>query len=1242
MADNEQSGVADGSCSAEAQWMESTKKHIAMHLLPLPVSQVPTTEEEDLTQSIHNSMLEHYILDELHRLKVVCLSEVRSEKFAKPECAPKGKAFQNSSHFLIAWFTSYSPQEKSKHYGSRLYLQDKTGCISCLVVNPSIKWLNNVVVVTSWNFIPGKNESEDFIEIVNPLIPRYRSGTVHLNFDVVNVRDAYHLLNQKDGYKIKSVNVQGLINAVSEPVCVKDKELFCIQMQLEDAKVNVVVMDPTFLHWRPFIHPKRDFVFLDMKPTTLNKGKPHEKKVFVPDTNSKFYEVKVDSSVNIQELDIQQWLSKYCAGVPLSSNPETCHLVDEEAEASKHFAVCSYQGIITNIDRSNYGIYELDGKVVLYLLSIPAVHMFAGLRVGTAIKVHNAHHRVQPSMDKPPTLILYCCYLGNVEITAFAPYDRSIGSRSELYHHQKSLYSHLVHYYSLSFTQLAQIMEAGEVLKSKLCPNYCSSGSSASKKTGLLHKLLIMENPAVCSPQLTKNPRNMLMEFTAEKHECSLASKKKLSPIVFPVIADIHVNHKMNSSTDVYTNEFWAYKVMASTESTPPWAIIGSLKTCKNSGRMTLVDQSGEIECRVMVDTCLTPEHGHRSKDDSSQSNQRNPSCGNTEHNLYDCAVVQTWSDGDLVRIDNYYIVLEKFQGTNNTDEVNSYIYIMFSREDVVTLRKNGTRYNFSKGKHKSSHLSSYPNKKKRKCASNTKQDAQIAGPSLRGKLDQPKSQCKESQVAHTNLSTCEELVTYRIFIENKTIMRCKKCMPKPRLEFFAMAKVFGGQIDNAKRLEAFGKDAKNVTNICFHFGVGVLHWYPIIHSNCWYKLVVRNEYENNSSLPLALHRVAVLQGSRSNISVSGDMDFEQISPPSESMNCEVKINPVNVISVQEAVNRCSPISLVSFEGTVISKSFVENNSKVSLGVENPPENSCFAALKNLDCKLTIKDYQLDAQTSVYIPLDDLPYPIGLIPGAQVKFGQFEQKISKKGRVYFHYLPSSSIEVIEFQKQHEEVLNETHGRNTEMGIKSALPHVHLAALHNTVFKDQFVIIAHIHQILYLDFKCVCSACGAIYRDRQCTNNACRCCLEPIMKSKASVLIDDGTGTTVAYCSGVVVQTLLTLSPSQWDKFENYITTHGETEYSQGKDQEWHTPEAKLLRQLCNSRVVKRAVRMVCRLPSTPQRQVDEYSLEDFSQKLVDGVDSFIETGVLPLTKLQCVAIETINFQEHCNFLMKPS
>ena len=63
---------------------------------------------------------------------------------------------------------------------------------------------------------------------------------------------------------------------------------------------------------------------------------------------------------------------------------------------------------------------------------------------------------------------------------------------------------------------------------------------------------------------------------------------------------------------------------------------------------------------------------------------------------------------------------------------------------------------------------------------------------------------------------------------------------------------------------------------------------------------------------------------------------------------------------------------------------------------------------------LTIRDLDTSKNLTVYINLDVIRYPLGLLVGAVVRFDNVERRVSQRGRPYCQFLTASACTVLVF------------------------------------------------------------------------------------------------------------------------------------------------------------------------------------------------------------------------------------
>jgi len=66
----------------------------------------------------------------------------------------------------------------------------------------------------------------------------------------------------------------------------------------------------------------------------------------------------------------------------------------------------------------------------------------------------------------------------------------------------------------------------------------------------------------------------------------------------------------------------------------------------------------------------------------------------------------------------------------------------------------------------------------------------------------------------------------------------------------------------------------------------------------------------------------------------------------------------------------------------------------------------------NVPVKLTIRDVLSPVQIDVYLDLDRVHYPLGLLVGATVRLERLERKVSQANRCYCRFLIVSSCSIL--------------------------------------------------------------------------------------------------------------------------------------------------------------------------------------------------------------------------------------
>ncbi|KAL5004074.1 hypothetical protein ScPMuIL_017530 [Solemya velum] len=403
----------------------------------------------------------------------------------------------NSRMLLIGCITRSSTTVTNDRDGV-LVVKDCKDCVKCQIREVDseniMSLLDSWVIFTKWNLL--NSGREKILEICCPpvlLESPLRSGKK--NIQVLTVEDAHYLLQNKETLNPGLVNIVGTVTAMSEKFRVKNDTLFLIKLA---DKVNILIKRKEYLHWQLLLIPQKEYVFINLRPTTLKKGGSSEVRIYVPWDRSS---VSPKDQCKCFFVSSQEWVTNpaQSTGAPEAVLPDS-ECVEE--------TLFSYQGEITNTDKLHDGILELDGKVRLFLCYIPPSYTFQSFRLGARITIHKAHRR---GSVKPPRINLICCMMSCIKIAEFSPLDHQSREPQYPIYLQELLFHH-----GIAFSKLSYLLDLVADLRAKLCPKYISS-------TGKVMSVLLKK----LHPDWFKEKnRKLLMEFLSHQGACLMKSKK--------------------------------------------------------------------------------------------------------------------------------------------------------------------------------------------------------------------------------------------------------------------------------------------------------------------------------------------------------------------------------------------------------------------------------------------------------------------------------------------------------------------------------------------------------------------------------------------------------------------------------------------------------------------------------------------------------------------------------------------
>ncbi|XP_063433096.1 CST complex subunit CTC1-like [Mytilus trossulus] len=1092
--------------------------------------------------------------------------------------------------------------------GSLSIMDNEQNAVLCSVIEQhveSISSINKWCALTSLNNICVTSSGEKYVEVSGPIIPLEKANDEKCT--ALKSADAKVMLENKElSKKSEVINICGRIIVVSEIFSVKHDSLFCVRLEFD---VNILIKKKELLYWQTFLSPKKEYLFTNMKPTTLQKGAGHPVRLFVPSKNSTVYCSTPERS---NTLSLKDWISK--AGITdeeISVDDKDYRATDKIVE-NNHI---SYQGVITSDEHAYLGVFELDQKVRLYLSYIPVTYV--SLRLGTKIMVYNAH--LQKS-EKDEKIRIVGCLSSCIKILEFSTTNLSAVNVRIPKSIQTCLWKQQ---YSLNgFTFVIDVM----LHLRKKFTNY--SNERFGELLPVITDLCLIN---------TISTRNHLQEVLTTT--CCFLSDKTEYEKTFPQVNEIDIpdaDDKMNDiaiakhdgSKDWNHVLYWNYVIQ---QGAVHQMIIGEIHTSSRSGQVQLRDQTGVIDC-VLMETKIDNKQCHECTTECCM-------CYQTPRSKFKCPYLHPHHSGCLVAITKFTVVKERFlQGnfmdiktkanivTNKTKEL--YIkYLVFSLSDVILIHK--PKYSIS-CKHSSLQNSS-------KDKENPKNDVDKMDNSNIHRLyvnhkeslnlnDNIKSKTGLSFITHI----CDHLHQRQDMLE-------EKCLTSQT------------QNDLEKDVKVDVKQQSCAKCQLVLFENSNVKYYNVIHSGCLYRFIGLNGVmKERRKLPWQLKQSAKKAGDNTCYVLPDNFVAEREFH-------EQKCDAVNwlegmVESIDYIMTDRHCKDYVSILGTIVRRVHHEPDDigivlkRLKFNNKHLTSDNGISTLDNWQIQLQIKCMKSEREISVYLKLDNITYSLGLVPGTVVYMEQIERRVSRKGVVYCQFSIVSSLTVLhqnwsELTTRKAETSEECN--NSQPPIEQQFYLGYLADVWKDNSIQQFSCVCFIQKVVKISLKCCCQMCGSVIVDR-CGNNLCHS-EELKFVARISLIIDDGTSVAMVTCSDKEVQKLLLLSDDQWEALKLSVKQHGEVFLQQSFPDFGSTLE-KFVYVLCESSVIKRTVNMslTCKPISCNGKEpylhpcdlLNNMDLEDFTEKTIDTGIATIKTRCLPFIQLSCQKVTEMDYLKH--------
>ncbi|XP_041369362.1 CST complex subunit CTC1-like isoform X2 [Gigantopelta aegis] len=1039
------------------------------------------------------------------------------------------------------------------------------------------------------------------------------------------------------------VNICGLVSAVSEVFRVKKDHLFLIQLE----NVFIVIKQHKFLAWQEQITPKKEFVFSNLCPTTLHKGISVPTRVFVPWTNS---EMHAADKVNIFTIRIQKWLEEKTVTDIEHGNDSLSTMTKENTTK-----LVSYQGVVTGTASAKYGIYELDGKIILHVSALPARHKFVFLKIGTRIVVYNTHRE---EFREEPRIHLHCCVMSCIKVEENCSNPQSSHIKVDTFSPSNQVVK-LITNFGLNGRDISSLLDMVKRIK------VIAKGPTHAEE--IVSHIL----SSVCS-WLKHHPRNFVGEFLTIPHCCHLLVGE-LSGRRIPMLAEIKGLHestdsldqdlstlkKKYSSHDMPASElnqqlYWSYLPRVITKS-PQQILVGRFEFSSVSGRLVLRDDTGSINV-IVVCSAATAEHtcDHHCLEVS----QGKP---------ITCPKVQPALSHCLVGVSKCEVVTERFLNTDMADcrqidrahvlQSRYVTYLQISLTDCVFL---DTR-------------DEWPPES---CEPSTKlmrlpptEGVPGSRPSVSERATQLLYVTHVESLMVKTFTTSRALVFCALgyFVGDSTEMGHEPAEISDSDVAYRMSgarsKTSVGVVGDRKAED--DADSSPVDSGCSVIPVVVVfhgrsvRWYECLQMGSFYRLISKGTkplFKLKAFYGTKLKAAVEFSHARMCYQVDDDISVEKVlSSTVKGLSEDIKqrLEPAPLDTVEEILSESFSGTVVSFSGQIVTRKHLDQNVATSEKIqihsydseelETRNKTLGISILKRRTVCLEVGAFQRQS-VQVYMNLDNISYPLGLLPGATVLFTRLERRVSSSGTVYCQYTTVSTVSVCQVSNPNTSSVSDstwgTAHRGEVLQVNSQLGVQYLSQLYNgtPTSVGSFQVLCHVCTFMKLSLRVACAACGSRFTSTGCSSAHCSS-VESTFSAKASVLVDDGSAPAiVSFYKSDLVRRVLCLSHEQWHDLQDLIQQREEVFIHQfiGRSGVTSSVESFLM-LLCDSAHVKRRLQMCVRPAWTIARarpavlNMNNFTTDELLyKKITTGLDTF-ETRCHPYLQLECLDLQEENF-----------
>lgn len=385
------------------------------------------------------------------------------------------KSTTSNGRKLIGYI--HNLREDAKHYpkGSTFLLDPNTAVsILCHLDRFHVKGGAKPIVISKWNYIYDENLDLEYLEICLDNVYLNKSPLSVLKSGIIDDAAAIELaiINKLKFYTPsislatvanEPIHVVGIIESVSMVYGLKRSEASFLVEISNETKTNTLAIyfpDKNSIKYRPCFRIGQYHTFQHLKPVILSHGRHHRGVLLF----------EKDSSTQIIPPSTYQKISRQHYLLTRTDNTRDlsiCKKVDQKT---------TYTGHITRIIDSKLGIYELDHKIILCLYHHLVTISNQPFRVDTRLTISHFHKaliyttRTSFLMDHvwkasrvngaQPFIVLVGCVKTRIDIISFPEHcEMNIENESEVIRELKASLSNYILQHHFTFPKLVRILE---------------------------------------------------------------------------------------------------------------------------------------------------------------------------------------------------------------------------------------------------------------------------------------------------------------------------------------------------------------------------------------------------------------------------------------------------------------------------------------------------------------------------------------------------------------------------------------------------------------------------------------------------------------------------------------------------------------------------------------------------------------------------------------------------------------